>query len=71
MSNMLNKRDIFVNTPGTRYLEDALKGHASSSVHKSAIQTELVQKMSIFHQEVCKKDLKFHYMRRFSGPHTS
>ena len=57
VKHMLNKRDIFVNTPGTRYLEDALKGHASSSVHKSAIQTELVQKMSIFHQEVCKKDL--------------
>ena len=41
--HMLNKRDVFVNTPGKRYkaLEDSLKTHAASYVHKSAIQTEL------------------------------
>ena len=55
--HVLNKRDVFVNTPGKRYkaLEDALKTHAASFVHKSAIQTELSQKMSMFHQEVCTK----------------
>lgn len=57
MKHTLNKRDIFVNTPGTRFLEDALKGHASSGVHKAALQTELVQKMSVFHSEICNKEL--------------
>ena len=32
-----------------------MKTHAASFVHKSAIQTELSQKMSMFYQEVCTK----------------
>lgn len=55
MKHTLNKRDVFVYTPATRFLEDALKVHASSHMHKSAIETEMVHKLSVFHTEVCKK----------------
>ena len=55
MKHRLNKRDIFVNKPGTRFLEDALKGHSSSDTHKAAIETEMVHKQSFFHKEVCQK----------------
>lgn len=55
LKHKLNKRDVFVTTPATRFLEDALKVHAASQMHKSAIETEMVQKLSIFHTEVCHK----------------
>lgn len=55
MKHSVNKRDVFVNTPGTRYLEDALKSHSISNIHKSAIETEMVHKMSVFHTEICHK----------------
>lgn len=56
MKNVMNKRDTFVKTPSTRYINDSLKSHEMSSVHKAAIETELVQKMSVFHTEICQKD---------------
>ena len=56
MKNVMNKRDVFVKIPSTRYINDSLKSHASSSVYKAAIETELVQKMSVFHTEICQKD---------------
>ena len=55
VKHALNKRDVFANTPSTRYIEDSLKTHSLSYVHKSAIQTELSQKTSVFHKDVCTK----------------
>lgn len=56
MKSSTNKKDVFVRTPSTRFLNDSLKCHSASSVHTSAIQTELVQKMSYFHSEIVQKD---------------
>ena len=64
VKHALNKRDVFANTPSTRYIEDSLKTHSLSYVLKSAIQTELSQKTSVFHKDVC---TKAKVMKRSSG----
>ena len=66
---MLNKRDIFVNTPGTRYIKDALH----HLVYTNQLYRHNLFKRCQFFTKMCVKKtwLKFHYMRRFSGPHTS
>ena len=56
MTSSTNKKDVFVRTPSTRFLNDSLKCHSASSVHKNDIQTELVHKMSYFYSEIVQKD---------------
>ena len=51
MKNDINKRDVFVNTPGQRFISDAVKSHAVASVHKSAYEVEFTQRFSEFEKE--------------------
>lgn len=48
-------REIFAATPIIRFKVDAFQTHAKSSLHASALESELTQKVSVFHKEVNKK----------------
>ncbi|VDI55299.1 Hypothetical predicted protein [Mytilus galloprovincialis] len=50
-----NQREVFAATPSIRFKLDAITTHNKSSLHAAALQTEMIQKVSYFHQEVTKK----------------
>lgn len=55
MTNAQNKSQTFIETPSKRLKEDSLKTHMASTVHSSAIQADLLQRMSVFHQNYVEK----------------
>lgn len=55
MKHPQNRREVFSGTPGIRFKQDALSTHRNSSLHSAALESEILQKMSCFHQEVKKK----------------
>lgn len=55
MTNAQNKSQTFIETPSKRLKEDSLKTHMASTVHSSAIQADLLQHMSVFHQNYVEK----------------
>ena len=55
MKHDINKRDVFVNTPGQRFITDAVKSHGNSSVHKSAFEIEFTQRSSVFEKDHSEK----------------
>lgn len=72
MKHGINKRDGFVNTPGQRFISDAVKSHANSSIHKSSFEIEFTQRFSVFEKEVVeKKEVKSKCMKWHSILHTS
>lgn len=56
MKNVANKAPVFVRTLSTRFIKDSFDIHNGLSVHKGAIKTELVQKMSYFDSDIVQKD---------------
>ena len=56
MTNAQNKSLTFIETPSKRLKEDSLKTHMASTVHSSAIHTDLLQSMSVFHQNYVEKN---------------
>ena len=56
MKNDINKRDVFVNTPGQRFISDAVKSHAVATVHKSAYEIEFTQRFSVFEKDDREKE---------------
>ena len=55
MRNAQNKSQTFIESPSKRLKEDSLKTHMASTVHSSAIQADLLQRMSVFHQNFVEK----------------
>ena len=55
MKNAQNKSQTFTESPSKRLKEDSLKTHMALTVHFSAIQADLLQCMSVFHQNYVKK----------------
>ena len=45
MKNAQNKSQTFIESPSKRLKEDSLKTHMASTVHSSAIQADLLQRM--------------------------
>ena len=56
MTNAQNKSQTFIESPSKRLEEDSLKTHMASTVHSSAIQADLLQRMSVFHQNYVEKN---------------
>ena len=55
-TNPQNKSQTFAETPCVRFKEDALKTHITSKSHGASIQTNLIQKTSIFHKVHVEKE---------------
>ena len=55
MTNAQNKSQTFIESPSKRLKEDSLKTHMASTVYSSAIQADLSQRMSVFHQNFVEK----------------
>ena len=62
MKNDINKRDVFVNTPGQRFISDAVKSHAVAFVHKSAYEVEFTQRFSEFEKDDREKKAVANYV---------
>ena len=56
MKNAQNKSQTFIESPSKRLKEDSLKTHMALTVHSSAIQADLLQPMSVFHQNYVEKN---------------
>ena len=56
MKNAQNKSQTFIETPSKRLKEDSLKIHMASAAHSSAVEADLLQRMSAFHHEVVEKN---------------
>ena len=56
MKHGINKRAVFVNTPSQRFISDAVKSHANSSIHKSSFGIEFTRRFSVFEKEVAEKE---------------
>lgn len=50
------KSQTFIESPSKRLKEDSLKTHMAWTVHSSAIQADLLQCMSVFHQNYIEKN---------------
>ena len=57
MKNAQNKSQTFIETPSKRLKEDSLKIHVhmASAAHSSAVEADLLQRMSAFHHNLVKK----------------
>lgn len=55
MRHPQNQNEVFVSTPSVRLKLNAISTHSSSNLHSSALQNEMLQKVSCFHQEIVKK----------------
>ncbi|VDI37058.1 Hypothetical predicted protein [Mytilus galloprovincialis] len=55
MKHPQNQRSVFASTPSVRFKIDSLNTHVQSKLHIAALQNELLQQVSVFHQEVIKK----------------
>ena len=51
-----NKSQTFIEIPSKRLKDDSLKTHMASTVHSSAMEADLLQCMSIFHQNYVEKN---------------
>ena len=51
-----NKSQTFIEIPSKRLKEDSLKTHMASTVHSSAMEADLLQCMSVFHQNYVEKN---------------
>ena len=51
-----NKSQTFIEIPSKRLKEDSLKMHMASTVHFSAMEADLLQCMSVFHQNYIEKN---------------
>lgn len=56
MKNAQNKSQTFIESPSKRLKEDSLKTHMASSVHSSAVEADLLQRMSVFHHNYVEKN---------------
>ena len=56
MKNAQNKAQTFIEHPSKRLKEDSLKTHMASSVHSSAVEADLLQRMSVFHHNYVEKN---------------
>lgn len=55
MKHPNNQRETFSGTPSVRFKVDALNTHSKCKLHSAAIESEMLQEVSYFHQEVTKK----------------
>jgi len=53
--NTQNSATVFSSTSSTRYRKEALREHAATKMHKAAIETEMNQRVSVFHAQYEKK----------------
>ena len=56
MKNAQNKSQTFIETPSKRMKEDSLKIHMASAAHSSAVEADLLQRMSAFHHDLVEKN---------------
>ena len=56
--NMQNKNKKFNVEAGVRFKRQALSGHVSSKQHKAAEESELLRRVSVFHAESEKQEVK-------------
>ncbi|KAK6169180.1 hypothetical protein SNE40_020279 [Patella caerulea] len=56
-SNTQNKSTAFAETPSVTLKKSALQEHLNSKKHISAVETELLNRVSYFQKEVTTKDL--------------
>lgn len=55
MKHRQNLKEVFAATPSVRVKVDAVTTHSTSTLHSSALESELLQRMSYFHKETTKK----------------
>ena len=56
MKNTQNKSQTFIESPSKWLKEDSLKTHMASAVHSSAVEADLLQRMSAFHHNFVEKN---------------
>ena len=56
MTNSQNKSQTFIESPSKKLKEHSLKTHMALTVHSSAIQADLLQRMSVFHENYIEKN---------------
>lgn len=54
MKHPNNRRETFSGTPSVRFKVDALNTHSKCKLYNAAIESEMLQEVSYFHQEVTK-----------------
>ena len=56
MTNSQNKSQTFIESPSKKLKQLSLKTHMALTVHSSAIQADLLQRMSVFHENYIEKN---------------
>ena len=56
ITNSQNKSQTFIKSPSKKLKEHSLKTHMALTVHSSAIQADLLQRMSVFHENYIEKN---------------
>ena len=56
IKNAQNKSQTFIETPSKRMKEDSLKIHMASAANSSAVEADLLQRMSAFHHDLVEKN---------------
>ncbi|WAR30657.1 hypothetical protein MAR_033199 [Mya arenaria] len=65
MKHPQNNREVFSATPSVRFKQDTVKTHSSSNIHSAALNSEMLQKTSCFHQELLKmSDAEYTYVQK-------
>lgn len=55
MKHPQNQREVFAASPSIRFKIDALNTHVKSKIHCAAVESGMLQQVSVFHHEVTKK----------------
>lgn len=55
MKHPQNQKEVFASTPSVRFKSNAINTHCSSNLHASALENEILQKVSCFHHHITKK----------------
>ena len=61
-TNPQNKTEKFTGVASDRFKSDAIETHNKSGRHKSALEAEMISRMSVFHKELVEKKKKPKYL---------
>ena len=54
--NTQNNAAVFSSTPRKRYRKEAIREHSSAKMHQAAVEVEMNQRVSMFHQQYEEKE---------------
>ena len=54
--NTQNNAAVFSTTPSKRYRKEAIREHSSAKMHQAAVEAEMNQRVSMFHQQYEEKE---------------